>query len=298
MRIHLFFVKVPDMEMSAAMIHAPDADLTDIPPETFDRILIVLKSLRNFNLDIYKEKCIKRRIAIRIRKSGCSSAAEYGEFLTQDEKEPDNLIRVLTVHVSQFFRNPSMFLKLREEILPYFFRLEQRNREERLVIWSVGCAGGEEPYSVAMLLEEYLVDHPFSQGVDILATDIDTEILEAALNGVYHEERLREVPVQARNRWFTPENGKFKLAPEIRDMVTFSRSDLYETATFPECDLILCRNVLIYLERSHQERILKGFADALRSGGVLVLGKAETLVGESRRRYQTICPVERIYRVV
>jgi chemotaxis protein methyltransferase CheR len=298
MRFHLFFVKSPDMEMSAAGIHAPSADHTDIPPETFDSILTSLKRLRNFNLDIYKEKCIKRRIAIRIRKTGFSSAADYGEFLSRDEMEPDNLIRVLTVHVSQFFRNPSMFLKLKKEILPYLFRAGNRNPEKRPVIWSVGCAGGEEPYSVAMLLEEYQANHPTSQGADILATDIDTEILETALKGLYHEDRLKEVPAQAKDRWFTPENGKFKLAPEIRDMVTFRRSDLYETATYPECSLILCRNVLIYLDRHHQEKILKGFADALLTGGILVLGKAETLIGESRRRYQTICPVERIYRVV
>jgi chemotaxis protein methyltransferase CheR len=286
------------MEMSVPRIHAPGADFTDIPPETFHLILTVLKRLRNFNLDIYKEKCIKRRIAIRIRKSGCSSAAEYGEFLTRDEREPDNLIRVLTVHVSQFFRNPTMFQKLREEILPCLFQPETRHGEERPVIWSVGCAGGEEPYSVAMLLVEYLSNHTSSRGADILATDIDAEILDAAQKGVYHDERLKEVPVQVKNRWFTPENGKFKLASEIRDMVTFRRADLYETATYPECDLILCRNVLIYLDRSHQEKILKGFADALLPGGVLILGKAETLVGESRRRFQTVCPVERIYRVV
>ena len=285
------------MNPSAARIHAPGADLTDIPPEIFACILAVLKRLRNFNLDIYKEKCIKRRIAIRIRKSGCSSAAEYGEFLSRDEKELDNLIRVLTVHVSQFFRNPSMFLKLKEEVIPYLFRREHRDREERPVIWSVGCAGGEEPYSVAMLLEEYLAGHPSSMGADILATDIDAEILDTAHKGVYCAERLREVPVEVRNRWFTPENGKFTLAQEIRDMVTFRRSDLYETAAYPECSLILCRNVLIYLDRKHQEKILNGFADALGSGGILVLGKAETLVGESRGRYRTICPVERIYRV-
>jgi chemotaxis protein methyltransferase CheR len=298
MRIHLFFVKQPDMDLSATRRHTPGADLTDIPPETFNRIMNVLKRLRNFNIDIYKEKCIKRRIAIRIRKSGFSSAAEYGEFLMRDEKESDNLIRVLTVHVSQFFRNPSMFMKLKEEILPYLFRSENSNPAERPVIWSVGCAGGEEPYSIAMLIEEYLAGHPSSRGADILATDIDAEILESAEKAIYHAERLREVPVQEINRWFTPENGKFKLASEIRDMVTFRRSDIYETAAYPECSLILCRNVLIYLDRKYQEKILNGFADALRSGGILILGKAETLVGESRRRYHTMCPVERIYRVV
>lgn len=104
------------------------------------------------------------------------------------------------------------------------------------------------------------------------------------------------MPPDIRERWFTPENGNSRLDREIREMVSFRQSDLFNIDSMPESDLILCRNVLIYLERAHQEKILKRFAEVLPRGGILVLGKSETLVGESRRRFQTICPVERIYR--
>jgi chemotaxis protein methyltransferase CheR len=286
------------MENPATSSHPCGLDVLDISPEAFDFILNTLKELRGFNLDIYKEKCIKRRIAIRIRKTGFTSASEYGEFLMRNEAEPDHLLKVLTIHVSQFFRNPSTFQKLKEEIFPDLFALCERENRAMLKLWSVGCASGEEPYSAALILKEYFTDPLSRSGVAILATDVDQEILDTARRGVYREERLLEVPCRERARWFTPEGGKFKLAPEIMDMVTFRHSDLNDIDTFPESDLIFCRNVLIYLERSHQEKILKGFASALRSGGMLVLGKAETLVGESRLRFQTVCPVERIYRVI
>ncbi|MCM2358095.1 MAG: protein-glutamate O-methyltransferase CheR [Geobacteraceae bacterium] len=286
------------MRQSANRTFPASADLPEISAEAFDMILRLLKELKGFNLDIYKDKCIKRRIAIRIRKTCCSSAAEYGELLMRDKAEPDHLLKVLTIHVSHFFRNPSTFQKLKDEIFPYLFSLCERETRESLKLWSVGCAGGEEPYSACLLLKEYFAETISRREVAILGSDVNPEILETAKKGIYREERLLEVPREIRDRWFTPEEGRFQLAPEIMAMVTFRQSDLCDIDIFPESDLILCRNVLIYLERSHQEKILCGFADALRAGGILVLGKAETLVGESRKRFRTVCPVERIYRVI
>jgi len=291
-------MKPPDMVKPAPRIYPVGLDGSDISSEAFDMILRILKRLRGFNLDIYKNKCIKRRIAIRIRKTGCASAREYGEFLMGDATEPDFLLKVLTIHVSQFFRNPATFEKLKKEIFPYLFSRNENAGRDSLKLWSVGCAGGEEPYSLALILKEAFASPMTRTKVSILATDVDQEVLESAQAGVYREDRLAEIPTETRERWFTPEGDNFRLAQEIRDMVTFRRSDLFAIDSLPDSDLILCRNVLIYLERDHQEIILKRFADALRKGGVLVLGKAETLVGESRRRFQTICPIERIYRAV
>ena len=273
-------------------------DAPDISPEAFALIMQVLKERRGFNLEIYKEKCIRRRIAIRIRRANFTTATEYGEYLIGDEAEADRLLKVLTIHVSQFFRNPSTFEKLKHDIIPQLFSLCEHNNINGLRIWSVGCAGGEEPYSIALILKKHFSAFLSRREVAILATDVDAGIIEAAKTGIYREERLQEVPPNERELWFERQDDKFKLAQEIMDMVTFRQSDLFDIPAFPESDLILCRNVLIYLERSHQERILHGFADALRSGGMLVLGKAETLVAGSRQRFRTVCPIERIYQVV
>ena len=275
-----------------------DANASEISTDEFDTILDILKKLRGFDLNVYKNKCIKRRIAIRIRKTGSASAREYGDLLLNDAAEPDLLLKVLTIHVSQFFRNPSTFEKLRNEVFPYLFARAASAGRDTLNIRSVGCAGGEEPYSIALVLKESFAQSMAHFRVSILATDVDRDVLNEAAHCVYREERLVEVPEEMRKRWFVPENGGYRLVEEIREMVEFRQRDIFDSDSVPGTDLVLCRNLLIYLERDQQEIILKRFADSLRDGGVLVLGKSETLVGESRRRFRTICPVERIYRAV
>lgn len=272
-------------------------DNIDISADAFDMIRATLKSARGFNLDIYKDKCIRRRIAIRIRATHCRTAEEYGDLLRQNPVESDLLLKVLTIHVSQFFRNPSTFEKMRTEIIPYLLNARETKGGAGLKFWSVGCASGEEPYSVALILKDFFPGEAIKARIAILATDVDANILEVARNGIYGEERLVEVPESVKERWFRREEGRYHLASEIKEMADFRKRDLFDRESFPECDLILCRNVLIYFEREQQEKILNGFADVLRKGGILILGKSETLFGPIRARFQTICPVERIYRV-
>lgn len=269
-----------------------------ISDDAFELIRSTLSNIRGFNLEMYKDKCVKRRIAIRVRATHCRTAEEYGELLRRKSEEADLLLKVLTIHVSQFFRNPPTFEKLKTEILPYLFEHREPEGRERLAFWSVGCASGEEPYSLAVILKESFTEEAASGKVAILATDVDANVLEAAREGIYGEERLAEVAEQRRERWFRLQGGKYHLLPEIKEMVEFEKRDLSDRGSFPRCDLILCRNVLIYFDRRHQERILNGFADVLGSGGILVLGKSETLFGTIRSRFRTVCPIERIYRVL
>ncbi|HEX9023826.1 MAG TPA: protein-glutamate O-methyltransferase CheR [Geobacteraceae bacterium] len=273
-------------------------DTIEISADAFAMISATLKGVRDFNLDNYKDKCIRRRIAIRIRATRCRTAEEYGELLRQSPVEPDLLLKVLTIHVSQFFRNPATFEKLRGEIIPYLLGLRAANGVKRLTFWSVGCASGEEPYSIALLLKEFFPREAEKGQISILATDVDAHIIDTAIAGTYGEERLIEVPEPMRERWFRKEGARYHLHPEIKGMVEFRKSDLSDRDSFPESDLILCRNVLIYFERLQQDKILNGFADVLHGGGVLIMGKSETLFGAIRGRFQTICPIERIYRVV
>jgi chemotaxis protein methyltransferase CheR len=275
-----------------------DKEHFDVSDKAFTVIGDILKSIKGFNLDIYKDKCIRRRIAIRIRATHSHTAEEYGELLRQNMAELDQLLKVLTIHVSQFFRNPPTFEKLRSEIIPYLLELRDKDGRGRLMFWSVGCASGEEPYSLALILKEFFPKEVIKESIAILATDVSAQILEVAKAGIYGEERLMEVPESIRERWFHRQDGKYHLLPELKVMVDFQNEDLFDIDSFPQSDLIVCRNVLIYFERRHQEKILNGFADVMRKGGILVLGKSETLFGSIRSRFQTICPVERIYRVV
>jgi chemotaxis protein methyltransferase CheR len=267
----------------------------DISPDTFESIARVLKDSSGFSLDGYKDKCIKRRINIRVRATQAGSPEAYSTLLADDPAEQEHLLRVLTIHVSHFFRNPSTFEMLSREILP---ELMQKSGGGEIRLMSVGCAGGEEPYSLALIMREKFPKAVEAGRVTIKGTDVDEITLAGARAGLYHPDRLAEVAPELLERWFTRENDRFRLSQQIRSMVDFSHADLNDPTPPEKCDLILCRNVLIYFERSRQEAILTGFAEALGSGGTLVLGKSETLFGAARKHFRTVCPIERIYRVV
>lgn len=267
----------------------------DIGDNELAEIGLILKQCRNFSISAYKDKCMKRRVAIRMRSNRCSSASDYCALLRQSERELDLLQKALTIHVSQFFRNPSMFEKLRKDILPALYQSCAEDKAP-LRICSLGCAGGEEPYSLAILLKEHFTAHLRRTVTTINATDIDEATLNAARKAEFSEDRLKDLPDQYREKYFYTSGSRIQLAGVIREMVTFHQNDITASESFQPCNLLLCRNTLIYFNRPDQEKILEGAADILPHGGILVLGKAETLVGNARNRFTVICPVERIYR--
>ncbi len=273
--------------MSDSTLQLP-AEIND---EELAEIGRILNMRRGFSMSAYKDKYLMRRVAIRMRSVRCNDAAEYCNLLRQSDQELDLLQKVLTIHVSQFFRNPSIFEKLRTEILPGLFR-----NAEQLRFWCLGCAGGEEPYSLAILLKEYFRREIQQTHTSILGTDIDAATLVIAQQAEYNADRIQEVPPELLERYFRPNGTRFQLIPEIREMVTFMHGDITNVDQYVASNLVLCRNTLIYFNRIDQENIQNGIADILPLGGILVLGKSETLVGEARRRFVPICPVERIYR--
>ncbi|MBT0664018.1 protein-glutamate O-methyltransferase CheR [Geobacter pelophilus] len=270
-------------------------DIQEIAPEELDAIRRLLEERIGFNLGMYKDKCVMRRINIRIRATNSATPKDYCRLLAQDERELPHLAKALTIHVSHFFRNPSVFDSLCNTVIPEIFSRYLKDGRE-LIFWSVGCATGEEPYTLAIILREYFTELIERVPVRIIATDINAEILDIARRGLYGPERVAEVSPDLLARYFTAEGVKLRLAAEIRNMVTFSQEEIFSAGFERKCDLILCRNVMIYLERPWQERMLNGFAESLSGGGFLVLGKSETMVGESRRFFLQANPVERIYQ--
>ncbi|MDD5106517.1 MAG: protein-glutamate O-methyltransferase CheR [Desulfuromonadaceae bacterium] len=273
----------------------PLADSLGISDEALAEISLILEAQRCFRLNIYKSKCMKRRIAIRMRSCHCHDAASYCRLLRESDVELDLLLKTLTIHVSQFFRNPSMFEKLRTLILPSLFRMADAGQRQ-LRFASFGCAGGEEPYSLAIILQEYFPQQLMETPVEINAYDIDTDILQTAHRGEYSEDRLKDLPDSSRELFFVSHGPHMQLSAEIRKMVTFYRHNILDAATYAPCELALCRNTLIYFARPEQEKILCGIAHILPLDGILILGKSETLVGEARQFFATVCPIERIYR--
>jgi chemotaxis protein methyltransferase CheR len=265
----------------------------DLPEAAFAAILTLLRERRQFDLHPYKDRCIRRRIAKRLRASGASDIDHYLEQLAGNDDELDLLLATLSIHVSQFFRNPEVFRTLERQLLPDFCRQMVAAGRTELRLWSAGCAGGEEAYSLALLIDALA---PTGLRTTILATDISEPTLEQAREGCYPAGHLADVPAAVRSRYFQAEAGRYRLDERIRGMVDFRRHNLITASGYPPVDLIVCRNVLIYFTREEQSRILARFAAALPAGGVLVLGRTEALPRTAASLFRAEFPTERIYR--
>jgi chemotaxis protein methyltransferase CheR len=265
----------------------------DLSDAEFTAIAKLLRERRQFDIDQYKDRCIRRRIAKRLRVCQVADFASYLSRLDMDRDELDTLLATISIHVSQFFRNPDTYRILEQKILPDLCRRARAAGRTELILWSAGCASGEEPYSLAMLVDDLATA---DLDIHIMATDISKPILETARSGSFDASRLKEVPPEVLEKYFQAENGRYQLIERVRNKVEFLQHNIMTASNYPAADLILCRNVLIYFTRSEQERILSRFAAELPEYGALILGRSETITGSTRQYYQSEFPVERIYR--
>lgn len=275
-------------------LHEKDAAAIRYSESTFRAIRDILFEMEGFDLDSYKDKCIQRRISVRIRTSGCKNAEEYIELLRNKKDEVKKLLNVLTINVTEFFRNPSTFDKLKDTVFPDIFAMKEDSGTVR--IWSAGCASGEEPYTLAIILKEFFPEELKRFNVEITATDIDEVILKKAAEGYYQRDKLIGMAPDLRLKYFKEYGDKYSLSFDIKKMVSFIKEDIFQEGLHSGNDLIICRNLLIYFSRDKQEWVLNEFWKGLNRGGFLVLGRAEILVGEGRKLFTTVCPRERIYR--
>lgn len=248
-------------------------------------------------LEIYKDRCLRRRLAVRMRACGVKTVSEYAELLDRRPGEAERLLEAITINVTGFFRNPETWVRL-EAALPTALEEER----DRCAAWSAGCATGEEAWTLAMLLAVVLerAGHlPLPSRLRVDATDVDSGCLEVARTGWYPETAFAEAPDELASRWTVPENQGRIIRPMLRRLVRFHRHDLgRDPAPEPPYTVVVCRNVLIYFSRPMQEALYLRFADALRPGGLLLLGKVETLYGKARERFESVDARERLFRRV
>lgn len=251
---------------------------------------------RGFRCTSYKDTCLRRRIGVRMRAKDAHTFAAYAGILDTDSLEYDRLLDALTINVSKFFRNPETFACIATKVIPELWT----SASPLVRIWSAGCATGEEPYSLAVLCREHALaagDNGRLDRVRIIGSDIDPATLSTAGKGRYPTAAFVETPPSVVEKYFPLENGMHSVAPEIRKLVSFDRRDLLDGASPPgRFHLIVCRNVIIYFNRSSQERLFERFHDLLLPGGFLVLGKVETLLGKSRELFAPVSSRERVFR--
>jgi chemotaxis methyl-accepting protein methylase len=266
-------------------------------PGDFAELTRKISVERGFGCASYKEKCLRRRIAVRMRARGVHSYADYARLLDGDAPEFDKLIDALTINVTKLFRNREAWDAIAARVLP---EVLPPGGTGPVRVWSAGCSRGQEPYSLAVLLHRHLEQQGRLRElsrVQVLATDIDQRCLATAARGGFDEEDFAEVPAAIRQRYFAPE-APFRVDPAAAALVRFQTHDLLrDPAPIPGgFQLVMCRNVLIYFDRESQERCFSTFFDALAPGGFLVLGKVETLLGEARKRFLAVDARERIFR--
>ncbi|HKC82190.1 MAG TPA: protein-glutamate O-methyltransferase CheR [Gemmatimonadaceae bacterium] len=262
----------------------------------FQALMAKVTRDRGFRCSSYKDKCLRRRFAVRMRAKGTSSHTEYARILDADPREYDRLVRSLTINVTKFFRNWDAFSALEQKVIPALW--ERGERELR--VWSAGCSSGEEPYSVAILIHKYAASRnelARLESVSIVGTDIDHDSLGQAERAFYSDSALVETPADLRERYFPVVAGMYTMPPEVRKLVTFENRDLLGSPPpFENVHLLVCRNVVIYFEREAQDALFAEFHRVLAPGGFLVLGKVETLLGEARGLFSPVNARERIFR--
>jgi chemotaxis methyl-accepting protein methylase len=260
-----------------------------------DSLMGKIEREHGLRLASYKQPCLRRRLAVRMRACGAHTFGAYADVLDAVPAEYDRLLDAITVNVTRFFRNPETWALLGRRVVP-----ELWSGRARVRAWSAGCASGEEAYSLALLFAEHAAAGAGSEAalarLRIDATDLDPDAVEVARRAEYPAAALAEVPPALLARWFSA-GPPHRVVPALARRVRVLVHDLTrEPPPAPPYHLIVCRNAVIYFDRATQERIFAAFADALVPGGWLLLGKVETLFGPARARFDLEEPRERLFR--
>ena len=283
----------------ARLMHRPDAPVAAIGTGTaasgeFDHILALLRSRTGHDFASYKKNTLHRRIERRMGIHQMGQLGMYVRMLEENPEERDLLFKELLIGVTSFFRDPEVWKVLREETLP---ALLARHPTRLLRAWVAGCSTGEEAYTLAIVFRE-AVEHlgaGKTPKLQIFATDLDRDAIDKARRGVFTESATAGLTAEQLRRFFSKENGHYRVRAEIREMVIFSPHSLILDPPFTKLDLLSCRNLLIYLAPELQKKLFPLFHYSLNAGGTLILGNSET-IGKFTTLFSTSAEKSRIYQ--
>jgi chemotaxis protein methyltransferase CheR len=266
--------------------------------KNFHALLEKIHDEHGVDLTEYRPKCLGRRIYSRLRATGISSIEKYIHYLDIDPEEYHHLMDAVTINVTEFFRNAEVFEAIKKKVLPELIARKRKEGKKIIRLWSAGCASGEEPYTLGILLYEFL-DEAFNDFIiKVYGTDIDKKVLAYAIEGSYDASALKEAPPKIVSKYFYLDHGKYVIADKIRLITRFLHHDLVKGKPIEHIDLILCRNVVIYFSRELTHKIYASFYQALNNKGYLILGKVEALWGEVTRYFKAVDSRERIYQKI
>lgn len=272
-------------------INFPERKIMD--EEVIPRIIVFLEQY-GVLISSYKQKYIARRLRVRMNRLGINSYSHYLSYLKTHPYEISALKQSFSINVTRFFRNRDTFELIRDYIVPQVAE-QSRASGRHLRIWSAGCAVGAEPYTIAMIFDDAIRKNNIS--MEIIATDVNEELLEIGKHGIYDPSYLAEMTKAEAARFFNLRaDGNYEVKPEIKSYVRFMRHDLMKDDYIKGVDVIFCRNVLIYIDKTAQRGIIDKFVESLKPGGYLAIGRTETLFGRWREKLETVSGVHRIYQ--
>ena len=241
------------------------------------KIFVLVKSRTGRDFTYYKRTTIMRRLRRRMQLAQIENLPDYLTFLRQEPEEVIKLSDDFLITVTSFFRDTSVFALLQQQVVPRLF--SEQKAGESIRVWSVGCSTGEEAYSLTILLLEEAAQRDTPPEIQVFASDLHEESLHRAREGFYPGDIKVDVSEERLRRFFVAQEGGYRIRKEVRDRVVFAPHNLMSDPPFSKIDLIVCRNVLIYLQRDMQRNIIDLFHYALQPGGTLLLGSSETIEG-------------------
>lgn len=237
--------------------------------------------LTKIDLSCYKERQMRRRIDSLITKAKIKNYDEYVEALKTNKELLEEFVAYLTINVSEFYRNPDQWKLLEEKIFPYLFE----HFGHGIKIWSAACSTGDEPYTLAMVLGKFV---PLNK-IQIVATDIDKQVLAKAQMGIYDEKSLKGLPADLKQKYFNKIDSKrFQISEDVKKCIKFSQHNLLKDPYPDKCDLIVCRNVMIYFTEEAKQVMYQKFNDSLKKDGILFVGSTEQIISPGNYNFSTL----------
>jgi chemotaxis methyl-accepting protein methylase/chemotaxis response regulator CheB/signal transduction histidine kinase len=257
-------------------------------------VIEYLRSETGREFRCFKKKMLVRRVQRRMGLRDLTDVDRYLQELQTDPQECQALIEDLLIGVTRFFRDAEAWEALRQEVVCQL--IADGNSSSPIRAWVPGCASGEEAYTLAILLYDEAEKSGYRGKIKVFATDVGMERLQRAREGVFPDSIELDVPPAVLERYFNKEEDSYRLVSQIRELVVFANQDLISDPPFSQLDLVSCRNLMIYLEAETQNKVLALFHFALKPGGCLFLGPAETVGGKRESLYETVSKKWRIYR--
>ena len=279
-KIGEYLSRLRDLDQAGA-----PADLDD--SSAMRDILMWLKVRTGNDFSSYKPPTLIRRIHRRMTIAGLATLSSYAAWMRDQPEEAATLMKELLISVTHFFRDPEAFALFEQRLIPRLF--ESKAPDDHVRVWVPGCATGEEAYSIAMLLAEHVASRLDQPLVQVFATDLDEDAIARARDGLYSDAEISDVPEARLARFFHREAAGYRVRRELRELILFAHHNLVKDPPFSHLDLVSCRNLMIYLNRAAQDRVIETFHFALRPGGYLMLGPSESPDGSS----DLFAPVDR-----